>query len=143
MFYLVIFIIGFVITVVALCCIAICVKERFYIELYMSIAFFAVGVIMAICGATSFNRIYHKPKETFIAPIEYPAPKFDLKLKVIEFDGKRDTAYVFVFFEGPRSFTKEHLASEYELKLRIVEFEGQRDTTYVLVEKIKENEICQ
>lgn len=103
---------------------------------------FYVGVLVTVLGwviyATSFFfldgavRQSDTPKyQTF----EYPASKFDLKLKVTEYEGKRDTAYVFIFREGQRSFITEHLASKYELKLRITEYEGQRDTTYVLVKK--------
>ena len=89
-----------------------------------------LGFFLALIGVVSCVVTSCQPK-----PIEYSASYYDLKLKVTEYDGKRDTAYVFIFHEGQRSFITEHLASKYELKLRTTEYEGQKDTTYVLVKK--------
>ena len=102
----------------------------------LGVVFFVIGVV-----TSSNNQINTKefPKPT---TIKYSACNFDLKLKVTEYDGKRDTIYVFTYVEGPRTFIEEHPASKYELKLRITEFEGQRDTTYVLTKKINEFELA-
>jgi len=59
-----------------------------------SLAAVVVAVVILICSAPL--RTYEKPESPQPVAIEYPASEYELQLRIVEFEGQRDTTYVLV-----------------------------------------------
>ena len=84
-------ILGVIIIVLGLFCMALSVTK---FDRGCSAGMLICGVAICLIGLAARKGISEARRMESQKPIEYPATEYELKLRIVEFDGQKDTTYI-------------------------------------------------